>query len=663
MAAEGDEVTAIAPKPLTTADTVRISTLVNRHLGSHVTWLKSGASAHIAYYESKVGDDGEVKYTSPAIAWYEPGTGDIRVDLTRLFTPESGRTMRSLRQELSPYLPTDLVADLIAAQLWGLLVHEASHSAWSTWRPIKGTPALVVDTMMMLEELRIERRAVAHYAATKQIPLVLRASARLVHDTLDLSKITTTRGLARAWALLRGRVNAGVVTPEEVQDINLVALTVLGDETVGLLGDLLDEAIELNLERDRTTELLRLHEIAVEWLDLLRNESDDDGEGEGEGGGSEGEGEGESEGEPEGEGKGKSKSKSDPKEDGDDESKSDGGGGDEGDEGDEGESEGGDADKPVDEPDMGELGQDPTKEHEDDPGRDLTRDEKDMLDRVLEKTLDQIELGDDRPTLSDPKKMAQEVVKRGYSSAYERRKPTTDELRWATKLTHELETLTLPAIVKTVHHAVLPPGRLRTREAVRAGAERSKGQMVTAKPFRDTKRRHQPTLPMIVGVMTDTSGSMSWAETLVAQTAYIFGVAGNRVGARTAAVTFGNRANPVVTPGVIPKEVVIYSANGRHERFDWAAAAMDGLLNLTTKTGAAKVLVIVSDANLVLSGEPEKANAWLDRWVKAGVQVVWVGSRHEFTQKPGVINVRDVEHDRPNDLARIVVNELRKKGV
>jgi len=174
--------------------------------------------------------------------------------------------------------------------------------------------------------------------------------------------------------------------------------------------------------------------------------------------------------------------------------------------------------------------------------------------------------------------------------------------------------------------SVLPPGRLRGREAVRQAAERNMGLMSTATPWRTTKRDRTRTKPVVVGVLTDTSGSMSWAQKFVADFAWMMSVAGARVGARSAAVTFGDSAEAVTAPGKVPQMVRERRANGGTEKFDDAAAAIEGVLRLGVPSNAAKILFIVSDGELVIRGERERAALWVEKWTQAGTLVVWIGA-------------------------------------
>jgi uncharacterized protein with von Willebrand factor type A (vWA) domain len=160
---------------------------------------------------------------------------------------------------------------------------------------------------------------------------------------------------------------------------------------------------------------------------------------------------------------------------------------------------------------------------------------------------------------------------------------------------------------------------------VRKGAEKTLGMMSTATPWERTKRTRTTTKPIVVGTMTDVSGSMSWAQRFVAEFAYVTSTAGARVNARTAAVTFGDYVTVIAKPNEPMKMVREMRADGGSEDFDRAAAALDLMLKLSAPTNYAKLLFIVSDGHLVNSREPEKAVKWLDKFRRAGTTVVWLG--------------------------------------
>lgn len=149
--------------------------------------------------------------------------------------------------------------------------------------------------------------------------------------------------------------------------------------------------------------------------------------------------------------------------------------------------------------------------------------------------------------------------------------------------------------------------------------------MTGATPWKTTKRIRTSHKPIRVGCMTDTSGSMHWAEMLVAEFAWTIATAGRKIGARTAAVTYGDRVSPVVLPEKIPHTMKVYAADGGVEQFDVAAAALEGLLKLSHNDGSTKVLFNFSDGHYVMAKEPERARLWFQQWTRCGVLVFWVG--------------------------------------
>jgi hypothetical protein len=589
---------------------------LNDHSGIITTYIKPGVVVHVRNAE-----DGK----APAPAWYIPGTDDIYIDVDRALVPEA------LHDE---WYSLD---DKVRARLLGLLAHEAAHSRWSHWldpRKVKTTRA-VFAVLTMLEEIRIENRAVA---AAPHVATHLRAALPLVIGDLKDKAITSRAAAARGWALIYGRTLSGIVHDDDVDWMDETARIVLGDDDVDALVELLTEAVG------------RLIEIAEEWIEVVGVDEPDDDDGDGEGGGGcshgdppeDGDESDEAEAE-DGEGEGGS---GDEAEDGDESDESSGGGkSDESDDesNDEAEAEDGEGEGDDDEADDGDEG---TREGNDpggmgdvgsqdgptDSGSESQPLDPEAAEAMWEAIKDAIGDVDEnwKPDrtgldLSDPAKLAAEVFgRKPRKGRLFPQEPTVIERGEIAKTARILESLSLPSITKVPVASLVPPGRLRSREAVRQVAERSTGGVSTAKPWRATKRRHDSVKPVVLGVMTDVSGSMAWAEQVVAQVAYVWGNAGHRVGARTAAVTFGDKVDAIIRPGEVPAKVQVKSADGGSEAFDEAAAALDGVLKLSAQNGAAKVLIIVSDGHLVRVREVDRAYEWCKRFKEAGTKIVWV---------------------------------------
>jgi uncharacterized protein with von Willebrand factor type A (vWA) domain len=452
--------------------------------------------------------------------------------------------------------------------------------------------------------------------------------------------------VANTWALAYGRFMIGVATEAEVSEIHLLAKTIVGDDTVDFLQEILGEAIQLSHEYNFRFEA-QLAALAREWLELLGVDpdeelpknivmvvcdssdahGDDDDDGEGASAKSDGDGDDE----------GKSK-------DGDDE------------------SEGKDGDDDGD-----EGGSSSTGEHGETKGGDgeLAEVMQSALRKAADAAADHDIVPDATPKLTTPAAMAKVFNGKPSRSNVEERPPSNKLRIQSRKLATTLETLSLPSITRTKVPSLVPPGRLRGREAVRKAADEQRGAMTASTPWERSKRRRTTNKPVIVGVMTDVSGSMRWAQTFVADFAWVLATAGVHIGARTAAVTFGDHVTPITKPGDVPRNVLERYANGGTEEFDHAAAAIESVLHLRAQNAAAKVLFIVSDGHLVKAREVERAQMWIRDWTRAGTHVFWLGcslpNRYAKSGKaPGGLHFINAGYEADMDN---LYNEVEKKVV
>ncbi len=525
-------------------------------------------------------------------AWCINAVGTVQLDLTAIYANETGSKIERVVGNVS-YSGT-------IPNLWlGFLAHEFAHSRWSTWKHLPAKPA-VAQVVELFEEIRIETNA-ANMGGSSY----LRHSFKWLLQRLTENEISTVpRALAHTWALIYGRYVAGIARHDEIEVIDSAIRTALTDDTVDILREILEESITVH-----SSKIERVYELAEEWLDLLKSDEDEeDGSGAATvtlilhaGGDGDDEKSDSDEAAPAGSASGS--------DDDEDESAETGGGVDDSDD-----------------------------EHEEE------------LKEVLIAAL--IEVAEDlNPDAPLEVALTRDVLATA-NTVFSKRKP--GEYTWtertptgalraeAAKLARTLEAVSLPSVTLTHRPSVLPPGRLRGREAVRQAAERSQGLMSTATPWRTTKRERTRTKPVVVATMTDTSGSMSWATDFVADFAWMMSTAGARVGARSAAVTFGDRAEAVVAPGKIPQNVRVRRADGGTEAFDEAAAAIEGMLHLGVNSNAAKIVFIISDGELVMHGEIERAALWVEKWTQAGALVVWIGARPGYwsriskkARKPG----------------------------
>jgi hypothetical protein len=553
----------------------------------------------------------------PAPAWYLPAANDLYIHVDR-----AGITAVPEIEWYRIYGTTD--ANM--ARIVGLFCHEAGHAAISDdMTPVQMDKAnrRHWDLLSLLEELRVENYALRKTATARRF---LRASFAIVLGNMP-DEFTNKAHVVRAWAMCRGRTLAGVAAADETDAVDLAARTLLGDDVVDGLTDLLQEALTLRLNRDEARE--RIVDICDEWVELVGESAEATGcthcareakPGE------------ETTAEMT---EAKASGKPDEGEPEEQEGSASSGVGD-GDDGD----ELGEADKGHGEEDGEEDGDfvsgwgDPGFEGESDRGAiDELSDEDAELMSMLARDLTELMQEEwtreaDSVVVANAAEWATKVFgNRRQSPRLTRTAPTTAMRQHVVTVAQALSTLSLPTITKSVKMTEVPPGRLRSREALRASAERAQGKMVTARPWKGTVRRHAVARPLVVGIATDTSGSMRWAESGVAEFAYVYTNAGHRIGARTAAVTFGDSVHRICRPGEVMTHVQRKTASDGTESFDHAMAALDGVLHLTSPAYAARILMVISDGALVKGGESERAAEWLKRMTKAGTHVLWIGDR------------------------------------
>jgi hypothetical protein len=597
----------------------KASSVATAQMPKMFPWAERGVIVH-------VGVD-PLKGSPHTPAWHTPATGDIRINLDVVF--KSNAAQIEADAKALGRVDSDGLRSGDAKTVYGLLAHEASHSRWSDWmqeaHDRKINP-IVSQIMVLFEELRIEKRA-ADKGASDHLRWSFRWLLRSLADAGEMD--TSPMGLAHTWALTMGRFTASIASRDEVAPIDEVARASLGDQVVDVLQEILDEAVSYDSRRPERV-VTTLERLAREWLDALDvdpdemmkqmteamscilhdgdrtggdekglggGKGDEDGDGEGSGTGTGGSGEGD-------ETKGRSGAV------GGDKKVDFGGGGD------------GSSHDEADSVDAGEVtGADPRGY---DP--DMVELIKRAADEVAESMTKPMTMTDSID-MSDPMDMAGKVFgkRTRTESSWTLTDPTPQNRAHAASLARTFEQLALPSVTKLHIPSDLPPGRLRGREAVRRSAEKAQGLLTTATPWEMTKRKRSTSRPVIVGTMTDVSGSMSWAEQFVADFSWTVSTAGTRCGARSAAVTFGNTVEYVTAPGEIPNKIARRSADGGTEMFDMAAAALDGVLHFTSAANSAKVLFIVSDGDLVNHGEPSRAMKWIERFTAAGTYVVWLG--------------------------------------
>jgi hypothetical protein len=203
------------------------------------------------------------------------------------------------------------------------------------------------------------------------------------------------------------------------------------------------------------------------------------------------------------------------------------------------------------------------------------------------------------------------------------RDPTLDERSLARRTAQEILEAYMREKTLMPHMAVLPPGRLNARQAMTRQAQKAQGMYPTATPFKTVKRKANPSPPLDVGIVVDTSYSQSAAVTASAKGAYALAQAVKIIpDGRVAMATFGDMALKILGPYDQLKGVPVLKDGGGTGHFRQAVRSIDGEMNFLRK-GAARLLVVVTDGYLN-PPEFEGRDDILKRLLKNGAHILWV---------------------------------------
>lgn len=197
--------------------------------------------------------------------------------------------------------------------------------------------------------------------------------------------------------------------------------------------------------------------------------------------------------------------------------------------------------------------------------------------------------------------------------------PTAEDKRNANMLTKELRKAQHRDIHRTKVASMTPPGRMLINEAARRDAQRSRGEEITATPWRQTRRRMVQSPPLLVGLSVDVSGSMDAWQHPVAAFGWALANAVRTLEGKIASVAWNGGTKPVMFPGRIYKDIQVAQCSGVSTGLATSLDALDGEVDLARSEGV-RVQVILTDGQIDESGIQER----IDRLVRAGVLVIWV---------------------------------------
>jgi hypothetical protein len=473
----------------------------------------------------------------------------------------------------------------------GAVLHEAFHARFSRWSITDAHAALQADeftALMLLEEGRIEALGLK---TDEKHRVFLRACAfDIVIGDLNEKALQNLNleNAAQLVGLVQARVIAGVLDADAVSPITNALIEKLGEETFNKMSII----IEKFQQHINHYSMSSSYPLAIEWAQLIRDAKEEQGEGSSEGEeGAEGEGVGTpASGEGEGEGTGRTTMK-----------------------------------------ELLEKIQEIAEENE-------IANAEELYDQERQEDWDEQvkEANDAAKEIKKNQEVSESVFCEGdgagtgevaetrgtYSQLTEERAPKGVEHAAAVTVARMLEKAKYRERDITTVTSQVPQGKLRTAAAIQNAAQKSRGQMPTANPWKHKVRKQTDEPKLSVGVMVDISGSMRPAMQPMATTAWVMSEATRRVQGQCAMVYYGQDVFPTLKKGQHLNGVRVYSANDPTEKFDKAFRALDGSLNLLNGNGV-RLLVVVSDG-VYTDGEERAAMKWMERCKQDGVAVLWL---------------------------------------
>lgn len=493
-----------------------------------------------------------------APACYNPALAEVEVNTEVAFgkvtTPAMVGDLRERKQQFEFPKAT------------GAILHEAFHAKFSIFDIPKAHTDLAkdeFDALMLLEEGRIETQGLWHKPESLNF---LRACAMeiVIADAKEMDASTsTTNTCATAVGLVLARVDAGIIDPIEVAEIEKQVISFLGEEVVEKLLAISKTFRETIIDFPNQAES-HLYPLAKEWAKILREVKEEKGE------------------QDEQMAQAFAQALMEAMAEASDEMSVATG--------------------------MALADQQMEEEYAEEAKAKASEakeknENKDVSNKVFSKS-------------------TTEAGGNTNSRLVEVRKPTSAERIAAVTISKMFEKAKYRDRDATEISSILPPGRLRPRAVIQNAAMKSRGIVQQAEAWRRTVRKQTEETTLTVGVMVDISGSMGDAMKPMATTAWVMSEAVRRVQGRCAMVYYGSDVFPTLKAGQHLEEVRIYSASDSTEKFDRAFRALDGALNLLNGNGA-RLLVVVSDGQYT-SEERANAKRWTKRCAESGVAVLWL---------------------------------------
>jgi len=228
--------------------------------------------------------------------------------------------------------------------------------------------------------------------------------------------------------------------------------------------------------------------------------------------------------------------------------------------------------------------------------------------------------------------------------------PNAVDISRARAITKAIESAHFRDVTRTITPSELPPGRFVIREAMNRQAQVSNRQAITAKPWKQTRRRSVENPPIKLIVLSDISGSMGAYQREVASFTWAMANGVKKIRGAVGALAWNGSGAPfhMIKPNSnISSTIDYYAAGGGSDGLPDAIRAADGLMNLGFGEGV-RVMVVITDGDLP---NRQAIQAEINLLTNRGVMVLWIVTT-SYGFKPASTTVAVL--DKPENFGRVV---------
>lgn len=199
--------------------------------------------------------------------------------------------------------------------------------------------------------------------------------------------------------------------------------------------------------------------------------------------------------------------------------------------------------------------------------------------------------------------------------------PDPDSINQARRMTVALRRAQFRETSRALVRSQTPPGRMNMRELTRRQSQVDTNMEITAVPWSRLRRRVNNVPPIYLGVSVDASASMNAYQRPASSLAWAVAQATRHLPGRVASVAWNSKPVALTVPGRVSNTVPVARASGTSEGCPASLLALQGALDMYPDTDGIKVIIVVTDADLPNRREVEDR---VESLLRQDVYTIWV---------------------------------------